>query len=73
MIAPSVPQDKLEKILSCAFAMVSKESASLGLPDFPLDNLPLGASILVRNLPKTENPLQIFLTIISIHDDNFSF
>uniref|UniRef100_V5I964 von Willebrand factor A domain-containing protein 8 n=1 Tax=Anoplophora glabripennis TaxID=217634 RepID=V5I964_ANOGL len=47
--APSVPQDKLEKILSSAFALLSKESASLGLPDFPLDNLTLAALIWEQN------------------------
>lgn len=48
-IAPSASKDKLEKILSCAFALLSKESSTLGLPDFPVDNLPLAALILEQN------------------------
>ncbi|XP_074033568.1 von Willebrand factor A domain-containing protein c12.2 isoform X2 [Leptinotarsa decemlineata] len=48
-LAPSASPDKLEKIIACAFALLSKESLSIGLPDFPLDNLPLAALILEQN------------------------
>ncbi|CAH1119198.1 unnamed protein product [Phaedon cochleariae] len=48
-LAPSAPKDKLETILSCAFALLSKESLALGLPDFPLENLKLAALILEQN------------------------
>ncbi|KAJ8985338.1 hypothetical protein NQ317_008369 [Molorchus minor] len=34
-LAPSAQQDKIRKILSCAYALLSKESMALGLPDFP--------------------------------------
>ncbi|RZC39738.1 von Willebrand factor A domain-containing protein 8 [Asbolus verrucosus] len=48
-MAPNAPQGKIEKILSCAFAISTKESAALELPDFPLDNLPLAAKVLENN------------------------
>ncbi|CAG9859748.1 unnamed protein product [Phyllotreta striolata] len=48
-IAPGAPVEKLEKILSCAFALVNEEFTSLGHPDFPLDNLPSAALILEKN------------------------
>ncbi|XP_056637109.1 von Willebrand factor A domain-containing protein 8 isoform X2 [Diorhabda sublineata] len=48
-LAPTPNSEKLEKILSCAFALLCKESLALGLPDFPLDNLPLGCLILEQN------------------------
>lgn len=48
-LAPTANSEKLQKILSCAFALLSKESLALGLPDFPLDNLPLGCLILEQN------------------------
>lgn len=47
-IAPNVPEAKLHDLLSTAFVLLSKESATLGLPDFPIDNLPLAARILVN-------------------------
>lgn len=47
--APTAPDTKIQQLLSCAFAVSSKESASLGFPDFPLDNLILGARILENN------------------------
>lgn len=48
-IAPTAPQEKLELLLSTAYAILSKESVSLGLPDFPIDNLPVAALILEQN------------------------
>nr|CAI5818605.1 unnamed protein product [Callosobruchus analis] len=49
ILAPSAPRDTLEQILSLAFTLTSKESSSLGYPDFPLDNLPVAALILEQN------------------------
>uniref|UniRef100_A0A1B6BXM8 VWFA domain-containing protein n=1 Tax=Clastoptera arizonana TaxID=38151 RepID=A0A1B6BXM8_9HEMI len=43
---PTVPQDKLSQLLSCAFALMSPESQALGLPDFPGDNLHIAAQLL---------------------------
>ncbi|XP_072394328.1 von Willebrand factor A domain-containing protein 8 isoform X1 [Diabrotica undecimpunctata] len=48
-LAPNVAPEKLEKIVACAFALLTKESATLGLPDFPLDNLLLAAIIMEQN------------------------
>ncbi|CAK8678183.1 unnamed protein product [Clavelina lepadiformis] len=46
--APSIDSHVLAKLLSCASTLVTQESSSLGLPDFPLDNLPKATSILER-------------------------
>lgn len=35
---PSCPSNKLEQLLSCGYALLSQESKSVGLPDFPVDN-----------------------------------
>lgn len=43
------PKNKLENVLSAAFALRSPEGTSLGLPEFPMDNLELAAKILVTN------------------------
>lgn len=48
-IAANAPQEKLELLLSAAYALLSKESIALGLPDFPVDNLPLAALMLEQN------------------------
>ncbi|CAH0553600.1 unnamed protein product [Brassicogethes aeneus] len=48
-IAPNAPGDKLDRILSCAFALLTKESLALGLPDFPIYNLEIAAKILEQN------------------------
>ena len=44
--APSVESHRLAQVLSCASTLVTQESATIGLPDFPLDNLSKLASIL---------------------------
>ncbi|KOC69518.1 Uncharacterized protein KIAA0564 [Habropoda laboriosa] len=41
---------KLKQLLSCAHAFVTPEAASLGLPDFPLDNL-FAAAIIMDKCP----------------------
>ncbi|XP_005100871.1 von Willebrand factor A domain-containing protein 8 [Aplysia californica] len=38
-LAPNVPSERLAHMVSFATAMLQKESSSLGLPDFPVDNL----------------------------------
>nr|XP_055071414.1 von Willebrand factor A domain-containing protein 8 [Misgurnus anguillicaudatus] len=45
-IGPNVPSEKVSQLLSCATTLCSQESASLSLPDFPLDNLPSALTIL---------------------------
>ncbi|XP_075230942.1 von Willebrand factor A domain-containing protein c12.2 [Lycorma delicatula] len=45
-----VDPSKLTSLLSCSFTMISSESAALGLPDFPLDNV-LPAAKLFSNFP----------------------
>jgi hypothetical protein len=48
-LAPEAPLEKVEKVLSCAFAISTNESANLGFPDFPKDNLPHAAKMLEQN------------------------
>lgn len=67
-IAPTTPQEKLELLLSAAYALLSKESIALGLPDFPVDSLPLAALMLEQNPKLTVfnvlyrlYPYQVFL------------
>lgn len=38
---------RVSQLLSCATTLCSQESASLGLPDFPVDNLPAAIRVLV--------------------------
>lgn len=56
-LAPTAPQQKIEQLLSCSFALLSKESQGLGFPDFPVDNLPTAAIILVKT---QRNPLNLY-------------
>lgn len=51
-ITPSLPPEKLDQLLSVSFGLASKESEKLGLPDFPIDNLPHAAKLLVTLLFK---------------------
>jgi len=44
--APSVDRDTLSQILSFSHTLLTEESAGLGLPDFPVENLPSAASLL---------------------------
>lgn len=48
-IAPNAPEDKLQLILNAAYALLSKESLALGIPDFPIDSLQLAAIMLHQN------------------------
>ncbi|XP_015436768.1 PREDICTED: von Willebrand factor A domain-containing protein 8 [Dufourea novaeangliae] len=45
-LVPNVDSGRLSQLLSCAHALVTKEAVSLGLPDFPLDNLTSAAIIM---------------------------
>ncbi|XP_033322690.2 von Willebrand factor A domain-containing protein c12.2 [Megalopta genalis] len=45
-LAPGADPGKLSQLLSCAHALVTEEAVSLGLPDFPLDNLTSAAVIM---------------------------
>lgn len=49
-LVPNVNPAKLAQLLSCAYALVTQEAVSLGLPDFPLDNLFSAAIIMVNDL-----------------------
>lgn len=44
---PTAPKDKLEIILSCAYALASPESNDLGLHNFPIENIPIVAKLIV--------------------------
>lgn len=44
---PTAPKDKLEKVLSCAYALASPESNELGLHNFPIENIPIAAKLMV--------------------------
>jgi von Willebrand factor A domain-containing protein 8 len=46
-IAPGAKEEQLILMASFAYAVNSPESKNLGLPDFPVDSLPLGAILLV--------------------------
>lgn len=47
-IAPNGDPEKISQLLSCGYALLSEESESLGLPDFPVDNLPKIGHILQK-------------------------
>uniref|UniRef100_F6QXZ7 von Willebrand factor A domain-containing protein 8 n=1 Tax=Ciona intestinalis TaxID=7719 RepID=F6QXZ7_CIOIN len=57
--APSVNETLLAETLSCASALVTQDSANLGLPHFPLDNL-IKAAKIMEKLPKY--PIQNLLS-----------
>ncbi|PSN51375.1 von Willebrand factor A domain-containing protein 8, partial [Blattella germanica] len=38
-IAPNVDPAQISQLLSCCYSLLSQESSTLGLPDFPADNL----------------------------------
>ncbi|XP_041978858.1 von Willebrand factor A domain-containing protein 8 [Aricia agestis] len=50
---PRVDSNKLERVLSAAYALTSTELQQISLPDFPIDNLHAAAAILekVPNIP----------------------
>ncbi|KAK2905316.1 hypothetical protein Q8A67_007115 [Cirrhinus molitorella] len=45
-IGPNVPPERVSQLLSFATTLCSQESASLSLPDFPMDNLPSALAVL---------------------------
>ena len=45
-IGPRVPSESISQLLSFAHTMVTDESSNLGLPDFPVENLPTLTSVL---------------------------
>lgn len=47
-IAPNADFGKINQLLSCGHALISEESVSLGLPDFPVDNIPKLGEILQK-------------------------
>ncbi|XP_062861685.1 von Willebrand factor A domain-containing protein 8 [Trichomycterus rosablanca] len=44
--APNVAAERVSQLLSCATTLCSQESVNLGLPDFPVDNLPSAVRVL---------------------------
>lgn len=46
-LAPEVKEDTLIQVASFAYAVNAPESKAQGLPDFPIDCLPLAAKLLV--------------------------
>ncbi|XP_011645711.1 von Willebrand factor A domain-containing protein 8 [Pogonomyrmex barbatus] len=48
-LAPNVDAGKLSQLLSCAHALVTQEAVTIGLPDFPLDNLSSAALIMDKS------------------------
>ncbi|KAG5321336.1 VWA8 protein, partial [Acromyrmex heyeri] len=48
-LAPNVDAGKFSQLLSCAHALVTPEAVTIGLPDFPLDNLSSAAFIMDKN------------------------
>lgn len=51
-VAPTVPVQTLDQLVSVSFGLLSKESEKLGLPEFPIDNLSHAAQILVVSASK---------------------
>ncbi|KAK3543698.1 hypothetical protein QTP70_027205 [Hemibagrus guttatus] len=45
-VGPNVKAERVSQFLSCATTLCSQESANLGLPDFPVDNLPSAMKVL---------------------------
>ncbi|XP_051999049.1 von Willebrand factor A domain-containing protein 8 [Xyrauchen texanus] len=45
-IGPNVPAERVSQLLSFATTLCSQESASISLPDFPVDNLPSVLTVL---------------------------
>ncbi|XP_051566216.1 von Willebrand factor A domain-containing protein 8-like [Myxocyprinus asiaticus] len=45
-MGPNVPAERVSQLLSFATTLCSQESASLSLPDFPVDNLPSALTVL---------------------------
>ena len=62
--APNVDGATLSQILSFSHTLVTDESSNLGLPDFPVDNLPS----LVQLLNRSGNSLNSMLLAFSIMD-----
>ncbi|GFO07343.1 von Willebrand factor a domain-containing protein 8-like [Plakobranchus ocellatus] len=50
-LAPNVPAERISQMLSFATTLLQKETSPLGLPDFPLDNLPHVVKIM-NSMPK---------------------
>ncbi|XP_021936474.1 von Willebrand factor A domain-containing protein 8 isoform X2 [Zootermopsis nevadensis] len=66
--APSVDPAQISQLLSCCYSLLSPESSSLGLPDFPVDRLPAAVTLMetLPSLPPFEvlyrlYPYKIFL------------
>jgi len=60
--APSVSSNILAQVLSCGSTLVTSDSASLGLPDFPLENLSR-VSFILELVSRRRCQASIFLKI----------
>lgn len=47
---------KLKRLLSCSHAFVTQEAVSVGLPDFPLDNLTSIVTVMVNSFHSEFSP-----------------
>jgi hypothetical protein len=45
--APNVEPAQISQLVSCCYSLLSPESSSLGLPDFPADSLPAAVKLMV--------------------------
>ncbi|XP_078484002.1 von Willebrand factor A domain-containing protein 8 isoform X2 [Ciona intestinalis] len=68
--APSVNETLLAETLSCASALVTQDSANLGLPHFPLDNLIKAAKIMEKKFDISSNSSVDSLVLKDIHHKN---
>uniref|UniRef100_A0A8C7V8W1 von Willebrand factor A domain-containing protein 8 n=1 Tax=Oncorhynchus mykiss TaxID=8022 RepID=A0A8C7V8W1_ONCMY len=46
VVGPNVPAERVSQLLSFATTLCSQQSSNLGLPDFPVDNLPPALTVL---------------------------
>ena len=46
-LAPNVDPAQISQLVSCCYSLLSPESLSLGLPDFPADSLSAAAKLMV--------------------------
>jgi hypothetical protein len=47
--APNMDPAQMSQLLSCCYSLLSPESSLLGLPDFPVDGLPVAVKLMVSD------------------------
>ena len=55
-LGPNLPSEELSKILSFAHTLMTDEASNLGLPDFPIENLP--SVVTALNLAPNISPME---------------